>query len=209
MIREQLLSRVPSSKERVLEKEGNNSQGSCVADFSGLEPSAGRGPFEKELRKYCVRRCTTVPEIVSYTGPGVIVDCRDPYLQERVLKCNNTPHTNRHTLKVEQPRPPLKLKDNYLLANNDVLKREGLIGLHGGDKTTVTYTLRPFPHKTAVNAVDADARANLNNAEPTGTSVNGVGQPKPPVKKTANPGFKPPPSDQLVPVLWAKHSKKT
>ena len=38
-----------------------------------------------ELRRYSAQRCTTVPEIVSYSRPGVIVDCKDPYLQEWIL----------------------------------------------------------------------------------------------------------------------------
>ena len=69
---------------------------------SGLDPSPGRAPFEKELRKYSAQACTTVPEIVSYLGPGVIVDCKDPVLQEWILKLNNTPHTRGYTMKVEQ-----------------------------------------------------------------------------------------------------------
>ena len=156
MIREQLLSKLPWIKEKVVEKEAKNSQGSCVVDFSGLDPSPGRAPFEKELKKYCAQRCTTVAEIVSYAGPGVIVDCEDPYLQEWVLKLNNTPHTNGHTMKVEQRRPRLKPEDIYALAYKDVSKREALDRLNRGDKTTVTYTHRPSPHKTAVNAVNAD-----------------------------------------------------
>ena len=107
--------------------------------FSGLDPSPGHAPFEKELRKYSAQRCTTVPKIVSYSGPGVIVDCKDPYLQEWIF---------------------------------------------------------------SVNAVNADATADPNTAKPTDTSVNAVGQPKPPAKKTANPGSKPPPS---VRVPCSKH----
>ena len=47
-----------------------NSQGSWMVHFSGLEPTPGCAPFEKELRKYCAQRCTTVPETVSFAGPG-------------------------------------------------------------------------------------------------------------------------------------------
>ena len=41
-----------------------------------------------------------VPEIVSYSGPGVIVDCKDPSLQEWILQLNHTPHTRGYTMKV-------------------------------------------------------------------------------------------------------------
>ena len=82
VIREQLLSKLPWIKEKVVKQEAKNSPDSYVVDFSGLDPSPGRAPFEKELRKYSAQACTTVPEIVSYSGPGVIVDCKDPALQE-------------------------------------------------------------------------------------------------------------------------------
>ena len=35
-----------------MKKEANHSQDSFVVDFSGLDPSPGRAPFVKELRKY-------------------------------------------------------------------------------------------------------------------------------------------------------------
>ena len=69
----------------------------------------------------------------------------------------------------------------------------------------MTYTHHPSPHKTAVNAVNADDTADPNIAEPTYTSVNAVGQPKPPAKKTADPGSKPPASNQPVWVPFSKH----
>ena len=100
LIREQHLSKLPWIKEKVVKKEAKNRQGSYVVD-----PSPGRAAFETELRKYSAQRCTTVPEIVSYSGPGVIVDCKDPYLQEWVLQLNNTPQRKGYTMKVEQLRP--------------------------------------------------------------------------------------------------------
>ena len=115
----------------------------------------------------------------------MIVDCKDPYLREWVLQLNNTPHTNGYTMTVEQRRPRLKPEDIYALAHKDVSDREALDGLKPGDTTTVTYTHRPSPHKTAVNAVNAD----WNTAEPTDTSVNAVGHPKPRANQTADPGL--------------------
>ena len=94
VIREQLLSKLPWIQKNVVEKEAKNSHGSCVVDLSGLDPSPGCAPFEKDLRKYCAQRCTTGPEILSYSGPGVIVDCKEPYLLDWVLQLNNTAHTN-------------------------------------------------------------------------------------------------------------------
>ena len=85
VIREQLLSKLRLIKEKVVKQEAKNSPDSYVVNFSGLEPSPGRAPFEKELRKCSAQRCTTVPEIVSYSGPGVIVDCKDPHLHEWIL----------------------------------------------------------------------------------------------------------------------------
>ena len=72
----------------------------------------------------------------------------------------------------------------------------------------MTYTHRPCPYKTAVNAVNADATANLNNAEPTDASINSAGHPKSPTKKTADPGPKPSASNQAVWVPCSKHWKK-
>ena len=111
-------------------------------DFSGLEPSPGRTPFENELRRYSAQRCTTVPGTVSYSGAGVIVDCKDPYLQEWILQLNNTPHTRAYTMKVEQRRPRLKPEEIHALAHKTVSEREALEHLNKGDKTTVTYTHR-------------------------------------------------------------------
>ena len=68
------------------------------------------------------------------------VDCKDPNLQEWILKLNNTPHTRGYTMKVEQRRPRLKPEDIYALAHKNVSKREPLERLNKGDKTTVTYT---------------------------------------------------------------------
>ena len=170
-------------------------------DFSGLHPSPGRASFEKELRKYSAEGCTTVPEIVSYSGPWVIGDCKDPSLQEWILQLNRTAHTRRYTMKVEPRRPRLQPEDIYILAHKGVSEREALDSLNPGDNTTETYTHRPSPNQTAVNAVNADATADPNTAEPSDTSINAVGHPKPPGKKTADPGFKPPPS------LWVPCSK--
>ena len=100
VIREQLLSKLLWIKEKVVKQEAKNSPDSSVVDLSGLDPSPGRAPFEKELRKYSARRCTTVPEIVSFSGPGVIVDCKDPSLQEWILQLNNTAHTRGYTMRV-------------------------------------------------------------------------------------------------------------
>ena len=201
MIREQLLSKLPWIKEKVVKQEAKNSTDSYVVDFSGLDPSPGRAPFEKELRKYSAQACTTVPEIVSYSGPGVIVDCTDPALQEWILKLNNTPHTRGYTMKVDQRRPRLKPAEIYALAHKSVSGREALERLNKGDKTTVTYTHRPSHNKTAVNAVNAEATADPNTSEPADTSVNAVGHPKPPAKKPVDPGAKPPPT------FWVPCSK--
>ena len=81
MIWEQLLSKLPWIREKVVKQEAKNSPDSYVVDFSGLDPSPGRARFENELRRYSAQRCTTVPQIVSYSVPGLIVDCKDPYLQ--------------------------------------------------------------------------------------------------------------------------------
>ena len=116
VIREQLLSKLPWIKEKVVKQEAKNDPDSYVVYFSDLDPSPGRAPFEKELRKYSTQRCTTVPEIVSYSGPWVIVDCKDPSLQEWILQLNNTPHRRSYTMKVEQRRPRLKLEEIYALA---------------------------------------------------------------------------------------------
>ena len=201
VIREQLLSKLMWIKEKVVIKGAQSSQGSYVVDFSGLDPSPGRARFEKELRKYSAHRCTTVFEIVSYSGPGVIVDCKDPDLHEWILQLNNAPHTRGYTMKVEQHRARLKPEDIYALAHKDVSERDALERLEKGDKTTVTYTHRPSHNKTAGNAVNVNATADPNTAEPTDTSVNAVGHPKPLAKKTVNPGPKPPPS------LWVRCSK--
>ena len=72
----------------------------------------------------------------------------------------------------------------------------------------MTYSHHSSPHETAVNAVNADATADLNTPQPTDTSVNAVGYPKPPARKTANPGSKPPPYNQPVWVLCSKHWKE-
>ena len=213
VIREQLLSKLLWIKKKVVEEEAKVSEGSCVVDFSGLDPSPARAPLEKELRKYCAQRWTTVPESVSHARPGVIVDCKDPYLLERVLQLNSTPHTSGHTMKVEKCRPRLQPEDIYALAYKDVSERKALERLNQGDKTTVTYTYCPSPRKTAVNAVNVDATTNPNAAKLTDTSVNAVGHPKPTAKKTADPSSstprsKPPPSNQPVCILCSKHWKK-
>ena len=204
VIRERLLSKLPWIKEKVVKKEAKNRQRSCVVDFGALDPSPGPYPFEKELRKYCAERCTTVPEFVSYAGPGVIVDCKDPDLQEWVLKLNNTPHKNGQTLKLEQRRPRLKPEDIYALAYKDVSKREALHCLRRRGKTTVAYTCRPPPLITTMNAVIANATAKPNTAQPTDNSVNALGHPKPRAKQDANPGSEPPPSNHPVWVWCSK-----
>ena len=189
VIRQQLLSKLPLFKEKVVQKEAKKCQGSYVVDLSGLYPSPGRAPFEKELRKYSAQHCTTVPEIVSYSGPGVIVDSKDPYLQEWILQLINTPFTRGYAMKQEQRRPRLQPEDIYALTHKDVSEREPLDRLNCGDKTTVTYTNRPSPYKTGWNAVNADATASPNTAKPTDFSVNAVGHPKPPAEKPPTPGF--------------------
>ena len=50
------------------------------------------------------------------------------------------------------------------------------------------YTHRPSHNRTVVNAVNADATADPNTSEPADTSVNAVRHPKPPAKRTADPG---------------------
>ena len=130
----------------------------------------------------------------------MIVDGKDPYLQEWILQLNNTPHTRGYTMKLEQRSPRLQPEDIYALAQKDVSEREGLNRLNRGDKTTVTYTHRPSPKNTVVNAVNT---VNPNTAKPTDTSVNAVGHPKPPAKKTADPGSKQPSS------LWVLCSRRS
>ena len=119
----------------MFKKEAKNSQGSSVVDFGGLDRSPGCAPLENELRRYSAQRCTTVPEIVSYSGPGQIVDCKDPNLQEWMLQLNNTPHTRGYTMKVEQRRPRLQPEDIDAVAHKDVSEREALQRLNRGDKT--------------------------------------------------------------------------
>ena len=201
VIREQLPSKLPWTKEKVVKQEAKNSPDSYVVDFSGLDPSPGRAPFEEEPRKYSAQRCTTVPEIVSYSGPGLIVDCKDLSLQEWILQLNNTPHTRSYIMNVEQRRPRMEPEEIYALANKSVSEREALERLNKGDKTMVMYTHRPSHNKTAVNVVNADATADPNTSEPADTSVNAVGHPKPPAKKNANPEAKPPPT------FWVPCSK--
>ena len=65
-----------------------------------------------------------------------------------------------------------------------------------------------LPIKTAVDAVNADATTDPNTTEPTDTSVNAVGQPKPPAIKAAEPGSEPPPFNQPVWVPCFKHRKQ-
>ena len=208
MILEHLLSKLPWIKEKVVKIEAKNSHGSYVVDFSGLDPSPVCAPFEKELRKCSAQRCMTVLEIASYLGRGAIVNCKEPYLREWMLQLNNTPHTNVYTMKVEQRRPRLKPEDIYAVAHKDVSKREAPDRLQKGDQTTVTCTHRPSPHKTAVNAVNADAETDPNTAHPTDTSFNAVGHPEPPAKKTAHPGSKPPPSNKYVWVPCSRNCKQ-
>ena len=186
---------------KVVKQEAKNSPDKHVLDFTGVDPSPGRAPFENELRKYSAQRCTTVPEIVSSSGPGVIVDCKNSSLQEWILQLNNTPHRRGYTMRVVQRRPRLKPKEIYALAHKSVLEREALERLNNGDKTTVTYTHRPSHNRTEVNAGDADATADPNASEPANTSVNAVGHRKPPAKKTVDPGPKPPP------IFWVPCSK--
>ena len=131
----------------------------------------------------------------------MIVDCKDPALQEWILKLNNTPHTRGYTMKVEQRRPRLKPAEIYALAHKSVSEREALERLNKGDKTTVTYTHRPSHNKTAVNAVNAEATADPDTSEPADTSVNAVGHSKPPAKKPVDPRAKPPPT------FWVSCSK--
>ena len=83
----------------------------------------------------------------------MIVDCKDPYLQEWILQLNHTPHTHGYTMKVQQHRPRLKPEEIYALAHKSVSEREALERLNKEDKKTVTYTHRPSHNKTAVNAV--------------------------------------------------------
>ena len=49
VIREQLLSKLPWIKEKVVKQEARSSPDSYVVDFSGLDPSPGRTPFEEQL----------------------------------------------------------------------------------------------------------------------------------------------------------------
>ena len=189
VIREQLLSKLPSIKDKVVTQEAKNSPDSYTVDFTGLAPTPGLAPFGKELKKYSDQACTTVPEIVSFSGPGVIVYSKDPALQEWILKLNNTPHTRSYTMKVEQRRPRLKPTEIYARAHKSVSEREALERLTKGDKTTVTYTHHTSHNRTAVDAVNAEATTDPNTFEPAETSVNAVGHSKPPAKEPVDPGL--------------------
>ena len=117
------------------------------------------------------------------------------------MQLNNTPHERGYTMKVEQRRPRLKPAEIYALAHKSVSEREALELLNKGEKTTVMYTHCPSHNRTVVNAVNADATADPNTSEPADTSVNAVGHPKPPEKKTVEPGPK------LPPTFWVPRSK--
>ena len=189
VIREQLLSKLPWIKEKVVKQEAKNSPDSYVVDVGGLDPLPGRAPFSKELRKYSAQRCTMVPEIVSYSRPGVIVNCKDPYLQEWILQLNKTRHTRGYTMKVQQRRPRLKPEEIYALAHKSVSEREALARLNRGDKMTGMYTHRPSHNQIVVTAVSTDATADPNTSEPPDTSINAVGQPRLLAKKNTNPVY--------------------
>ena len=70
VIREQLLSKLPWIKEKVVKQEAKNSPDSFVVDFSRLDPSSGRAPFEKKLRKYSAQGCTTVLRLFPIRRQG-------------------------------------------------------------------------------------------------------------------------------------------
>ena len=53
--------------------------------------------------------------LFPFWGPGLIVDCKDPYLQEWIFQLNNTHHARGYTMKVEQGRPRLKPEGIYAL----------------------------------------------------------------------------------------------
>ena len=142
-------------------------------------------------------------------GRGVIADCKDPSLQECILQLNNKPHTPGYTMKVEQRRPRLKPAEIYALAHKSVSEKEALERLNKGDKTTVMYTHCPSHNRTAVNAVNADATTDPNTSEPADTSVNAVGHPKPPAKKTVDPMPKPPPTFRVPCSKQWKSCKQT
>ena len=118
------------------------------------------------------------------------------------MQLNDTTQTRSYTMRVEQRRPRLKPEYIYALAYKNFSEREALQRLNNRDKPMVTYTHRPSHNKTAVNAVNANAMADPNTAEPADTSANALGEPKPPAKKTVYPGPKPPPT---VWVLCSKH----
>ena len=194
VIREQLLSKLPWIKEKVVRQEAKKSLDSYAVDSSGLDPLLGCATFKNEPRRYSAQRCTTVPEIVLYSGPGPIVDCKEQDLQEWILQLNNTPQTRSYTLKVEQRRPHLRPEDIYALAHKNLSEREARERLDKGDKSTMTYTHRPSHNGTGVNDVTANATADPNTSESADISVNAVGHSKPPAKKTIDPGPEPPPS---------------
>ena len=160
-----------------------------MVDFSGVDASPDRSRLENELRRYSAQCCTTVPEIVLYPGPGLLVDCKEPNLQEWILQLNKTPHTRGYTMNTEQGRPRLQPEDIYALAHKDVSEREALDRLNKRDETTMTYTHRPSDNKSAVNAVNANATADPNTAKPTDTSVNAAGTSNPRRRKRPTPGL--------------------
>ena len=146
----------------------------------------------------------------------------------KFLDLHNSTHVNGYTMKVEQHRPGWSPDGIYVLAYKEVPKRESLERLDQGEKTTVTHTHHPFPHKTTVNAVNANSSAkqfpspttvekqmaNENAAKPTNTYVNAVGNnknstakvsPNPP---SASPVPKAAASKQPIWVPCCKHWKK-
>ena len=65
----------------------------------------------------------------------------------------------------------------------------------------MTYAHRPSHNKTAVNAVNAEATADPDTSEPADTSVNAMGHPNRPAKKTVDPG------PNARPSFWVPCSK--
>ena len=118
MIRGRLLSKLTWSKEKVFfENRQETARKVMWWILVALTLRRVAPRKKKKLRKYSAQCCTTVPEMISNSGPGLIVDCKDPHLQEWVLQLNTTRHTKGCTMKVEQRRPRWKPQDIYALAH--------------------------------------------------------------------------------------------
>ena len=70
VIREQLLSKLLWIKEKVVKQEAKNSPDSYVVDFSGLDPSPGRAPFEKNSGNIALKVALRFLRLFPILGRG-------------------------------------------------------------------------------------------------------------------------------------------